>query len=349
MLTFMEEVMNSKLLIKIFLTIALFVMVVGCGGSKPEPAPAPTEVAVVQTPTKASTQIPTEVPPQALAVGFTPETVCRVPDLVGEDVSMAESTLAAAGLQPVKDFQHDESVATNAIISQEPAAKTMLEPCEGYVDIVISLGPPPVPTDTPPPTETPGPTETPAPPTETPTPTTVPPTVTPTPDPRLFFDDFEAGVKPEWGMSGNFATVNGQLVIDRSLEGFVGDESWTNYAVTLNNVSFKQHGWELRLRIQDQNNYMVLKFWGTNPPSWEWSRVINGEQQKIPGANYNFDRRLKRNSLIKVEAEGSAYRIFINDQEVIYFTDNTFDRGGIGLIVTGAPINMGSVEVKRLP
>ena len=174
----MEEVMNPKLLIKTFLTIALFVMVVGCGGNEPEPAPAPTKV-LTQTPAKASTQTPTEVPTQALAAGFTPETVCRVPDLVGEDVSKAESTLAAAGLQPVKDFRHDESVATNTIISQEPAAKTMLEPCEGYVDIVVSLGPPPVPTDTPPPTDMPGPTETPAPPTETPTP--LPPTATPTP------------------------------------------------------------------------------------------------------------------------------------------------------------------------
>ncbi len=343
----MEQIMNPKLLIKIFLTLALFMMVVGCGGSEAEPAP--TEVAVAQTPANASTQTPTEVPTQAPAAGFTPETVCRVPDLVGEDVSKAESTLAAAGLQPVKDFRHDESIATNAIISQEPAAKTMLEPCEGYVDIVVSLGPPPVPTDTPPPTDTPGPTETPAPPTETPTLTPVPPTVTPTPDPRLFFDDFEAGVKPDWGMSGNFATVNGRLVVDRSLEGFVGDESWTNYAVTLNNISFK-HGWELRLRIQDQNNYMVLKFWGINPPSWEWSRVINGEQQKIPGANYNYDDWLKGKSRsIKVESEGSTYRFFINDQERVYFTDNTFDRGGIGLIVTGAPISMESVEVNQLP
>lgn len=341
----MEEVMNPKLLIKIFLTIALFVMVVGCGGSEPEPAPAPTEVAVAQTPAKASTQTPTEAPTQAPAAGFTPETVCRVPDLVGEDVSKAESTLAAAGLQPVKDFRHDESIATNAIISQEPAAKTMLEPCEGYVDIVVSLGPPPVPTDTPPPTDTPGPTETPAPPTETPTPTPVPPTVTPTPDPRLFFDDFEEGVKPDWGMSGNFATVNGRLVVEKRLEGYVGDEAWTNYAITFNDLGFVNE-WQLRLRTQDKDNYMVVKFWDRAWPRWQWYRVINGEEQKIPGT---YIHRPYGNHDLRIEAEGSTYRLFIDSEQITYFTDNTFDKGGIGVIVTSADLSMQSVEVNRLP
>ena len=165
--------MNPKLLLKTLLTIALFMMVVGCGGDTPEPAPAPTEAGVAQVPVEAATPTPVEVPTQAPAAGFTPTSKCIVPDVIGLDIAVAESSLAGPGLQPVKDFRHDESVAENAIISQDPPAGTTLEPCQGDVVVVVSLGAVRKPTETPRPTDipaspTPIPTETPLPPTPTP-------------------------------------------------------------------------------------------------------------------------------------------------------------------------------------
>lgn len=91
--------------------------------------------------------------------------ICVVPDVVGQDVAVAESSLTGAGLQPVKDFRHDDSVAQNAIISQDLAAGTRLEPCQGDVVIIVSLGPIP-------------PTQTPLPPTAVPTNAPEPPIVT---------------------------------------------------------------------------------------------------------------------------------------------------------------------------
>lgn len=349
--------MNPKLLLKMFLTIALFMMATGCGASEPEPVEdvSNNEVAAAQTPTEAPTQTPTEAPTQTPTAGFTPTSKCIVPDVVGVDIAVAESTLIGPGLQPIKDFRHDESIAENAIISQDPPAGEILDPCEGDVIIVISRGPVPIPTEAPPPTETPeptvtpGPTDTPAPPTETPTLTPVPPTVTPTADPRLFFDDFEAGVKPDWGMSGNFATVNGRLVVEKSLEGHVGDETWTNYGITFNDLAFK-NDWELRFRMQDKDNYMVIKFWDDYSAwrKWEWYKVVNGQEQKIPGT-YVYTGYGQGGNLVRIEVEGSTYRLFIRSKEITSLTDNTFDRGGIGLIVTRAYLSMESVEVNRLP
>lgn len=74
---------------------------------------------------------------------FTPSAVCLVPNVVGFDQAVAENTLVALGLQPVESVQDNPSVAKGAVISQEPAANTRLEPCAGDVVIVISRGAPP--------------------------------------------------------------------------------------------------------------------------------------------------------------------------------------------------------------
>jgi len=145
-------------LIMSFVTMSMVALACGGGGSTPAAAPtqAPQEaVAVVQ-------------PPSGQA--------CKVPDIVGLPEAQADSMLRGVGLQPLKSVQHDPTIANGAIISQNPPANTRLEPCQGDIEIVVSLGPPPLPTDTPEPTDTPGPTATVAP---------VEPTLTPTPNPYL--------------------------------------------------------------------------------------------------------------------------------------------------------------------
>ncbi len=327
--------MNAKLLLKIFLTIALFAMVTGCGGDTPEPEPAPaaapTEVAVAQAPVEA----------QAPAAGFTPSSKCIVPDVVGLDIAVAESSLAGAGLQPLKDFRHDESVAENAIISQEPAAGTTLEPCEGDVVIVVSLGAVPVPT------ETPGPTETPAPPTETPIPTPVPPTATPTPDPRLFFDDFETGIRPEWNFLGEtFSVTNGKLVLDGSVEGFVGDDGWNNYMVIFHKFAVGWGNMKILFRIQDRDNYMLFECNRGAEHLCGWHKVINGEAKAIPGTE--FWAGLWDGHTLRFEMDGQIYRTFINTEQQGYFVDDTFSNGGFGLRYTG-DFSLEGVEVRAMP
>lgn len=151
-------------------------------------------------------------------------------------------------------------------------------------------------------------------------------------------------------MSGHFATVNGRLVVDRSrVEGYVGDATWTNYAITFNDLAFAD-GWEIRFRMQDQDNYMVIKFWDSygRRRKWEWYKVVSGEEQKIPGT-YVETKYGWGGNLLRIEAEGNIYRLLIGSHEVTSLADNTFDKGGIGFIVRGAHLSMESVEVSRLP
>jgi regulation of enolase protein 1 (concanavalin A-like superfamily) len=125
-----------------------------------------------------------------ITVGYTPAAICLVPNVTGLDQAAAEGMLTDLGLQPVKTVQDDPTVAKGAVISQEPAEGTRLEPCTGDVIIVVSRGPLPTPTDMPTPTNTP------VPPTLTPTDTPIPPTETP-----------NSGVVP-FSAPGNPQTLN---------------------------------------------------------------------------------------------------------------------------------------------
>ena len=73
----------------------------------------------------------------------------------------------------------------------------------------------------------------------------------------LFFDDFKAGISPEWRMSGkNYASVNGRLVVeDGALEsGIVGSESWRDYSINLSGFQAPDGtDFYVDVRIQDRN------------------------------------------------------------------------------------------------
>jgi hypothetical protein len=154
--------------------VLLVVMVTGCAAPAATPAPVPTATPV---------PIATAVPPtaQVIAAGFTPASVCTVPNVVGLDQSMAQGLLAKLGLQPVLANQYDAAIAEGAVISQKPAAGERMEPCKGDVEIVVSLGP--IPTLTPRPATV-------APPE---TATAVPTRAVPTPDPC-----------PRWNVAADF-------------------------------------------------------------------------------------------------------------------------------------------------
>jgi hypothetical protein len=101
--------------------------------------------------------------------------VCLVPNVVGLDQSAAENSLTNLGLRIVKSNQYSDTSPAGIILSQDPPAQTKLEPCEGDVILVTSLGGLPEPTDIPIPIST-------ATPIATPTVTPIP-TSTPTPEP----------------------------------------------------------------------------------------------------------------------------------------------------------------------
>lgn len=122
--------MTRKIFVWTLLLVTLCLVVAGCG---------------------------TEKPTQVVSSGFTPSAVCIVPDVVGLGAATAEGQLVSLGLQPAKSNQYDPGVAEGAVISQDPPAGTELEPCQGGVTIVVSLGSVSQPTAAPAPTDTPAP------------------------------------------------------------------------------------------------------------------------------------------------------------------------------------------------
>ena len=283
---------------------------------------------------------------QAPPVGFTPAAVCEVPDVAGLNEVAAQSMIAGLGLQPVRSMLHDVTVADGAVISQDPPAGTRLEPCSGDVKIVISLGPMPGPSATPEPTSTPVPTSTPEP---TPTSTPIP---SPTPDPRLFWDDFESGIRPEWGSVGKgFGSVNGELVLqDGTFESqLIGDGSWTDYRIFFDTFRYGGGYTSLQLRVQDSENYMLFESTQEGcGHAWNWYRVVGGERQLIPGTAIGTRFCQGPNDWItEVQLQGNVYRTFKDGKEVLRFVDDTYSDGGVRLRLNGN-LTMQGIEMLEM-
>jgi hypothetical protein len=66
--------------------------------------------------------------------------VCMVPAVVGFDQANAERMVQGVGLLPVRSAEFSAEVPEGQVIAQEPAGDTRLDPCEGEVSIVVSLG-----------------------------------------------------------------------------------------------------------------------------------------------------------------------------------------------------------------
>jgi hypothetical protein len=162
---------------------------------------------------------------------------CRVPELVGLDQTVAERTLTGLGLQPIRNTQVDADTPTGQVIAQEPAPNTLLDPCKGGVDIVVSIGP--VSTSTPPSTPTreessptiPA-TSAPLPPTSTPLLPTDTPEPTPTPAPSPFVDNFDSVLRPEWVILRPGLALNQGLLSASGIDGILlYDSPGANYRV----------------------------------------------------------------------------------------------------------------------
>lgn len=192
---------------------------------------------------------------------------------------------------------------------------------------------------------------------------TFPPTLwpSPTPDTRLFWDDFSTLPKPEWHMEGvNFSIVNHQLVADGgSFAGYVGDSSWTNYAVILKNISIplKSTGFSSRyidipIRMADKSNAVVFRAWlawaGNGVSEYQWLIIKNGEEIKVPGADGSF-KAFENPVVIRLEVNRAQYVATINGSVGKPFSDGTFTSGGTGIHAVDFVFSLDEFSVEALP
>lgn len=184
-----------------------------------------------------------------------------------------------------------------------------------------------------------------------PTITPVLPSITPipTPDPRLFWDDFENGIKPEWRMSGNgFKAKEGRLIVDfsGSLEsGIIGDSNWRNYKIRFYKYNNRGNSgiMQFRLRVQDRDNYILLKCSVYNS-FCNWYTVSNGQEREIPGAGFRFFVSDGYGNEMIIEIENNVYRVFEDGNSVSRFTNDAFSHGGFELLLHD-PLMLSNFEV----
>lgn len=178
------------------------------------------------------------------------------------------------------------------------------------------------------------------------------PQPTPTPDTRLFWDDFEEGIRSEWNMSGQgFASTNGQLTLD---EGFlessvIGNNTWDNYKINLSGLTLWEDGstMQIAMRIQDRDNFISLncdcKYGGLAHCFWQ--KIIEGKPQVIPGTEFTFGQWSTIS--LSIEIENNTYRTFINNERLLRFVDDTFNSGGFTLKRAGS-LRLDEIEVRLL-
>lgn len=263
-------------------------------------------------------------------------TVLIIIAFIGVVGTIVASTIGVIGNYNIEKLRQESAltqIALVAVVTQGGATQMVLQ------STINAPTQPPYPTYTPYPTATFVPS----------TATLIP---TQTPDPRLFWDNFENGVKPEWKMQGEYSTVNGKLIPGNSMQGYLGDQSWINYVVVLQQVENRCGDWGVMLRMQDRDNYMLVKFkWGCSGQAndFKFYKVINGEQQEIAGAE-GYKYYADGGSVLRLEAEGNVYRFYQDNERLVYFTDNSFSSGGVSLVnFNSERLSIGSFQVESLP
>lgn len=292
---------------------------------------------------------------------------CRVPNVVGLDQAAAETLIASQGLQPVVGREYSDLVAAGAVISQKPAADARLEPCQGDVDITISLGPLPTRTNTPAPTNTPLPTDTPGPsptPTATPTPSptnTPRPTPTPTVSLVLFEDNFARGYSPSWKvLGGDWHMVDGRLATQGAFSASVGDVEWSNYSVDFELVSYSGgHGinpgeLEFRVYMQDESNYVAMQIDADNigASSCWWVVSKAGTVTNVPGSGRELGGLWTgaASGKWRMQVKDGIFTLYKNQNRLIEFQEMTFSKGKFGVVCKGGySLVFDDFKIERIP
>lgn len=207
----------------------------------------------------------------------------------------------------------------------------------------------PVPTTTPvPPTATsgPSPTATLVPPTPTHSPSpTASPTATPTFSLSLpFFDDFDAGPKPDWEvLSGKWGMAAGKYTLT-DISGspvtgisVVGDSGWRDYAVEADVSGLhtsRDYGWgdsrssmaAILVRVQNDGSAVRLV---VDERFLDWEILEGDSWTVVPGTRVQGYGQ--KGTHIKVEARGNVFAAYVDGKMITSFSDDRFPSGKVGL------------------
>ena len=266
---------------------------------------------------------------------------CIIPSLIGQSEEIARQSLSELGLTPVETNQQSDQFVAGKVIRTEPPPNTELDPCDGDVVIVVSMGdgaeePPP----TPEPTQSPVPEELPA--------ATLPPADLPPMGIRVYDEVFDYGYveafRPEWNIDANpdaaYAGEYGELVTEEFVAAYIGDETWRDYAMAFSGGDYSQvTGFHAMIRMQDERNFVGIDCFNSEGfLACEGHRTVNGQSTGVPNFMQMTTRMCANGQIqcdIELRAVANEYSVLVNGEEKGSMTDDVFTAGGAGFVVDG--------------
>ena len=173
---------------------------------------------------------------------------------------------------------------------------------------------------------------------------------------NLFADNFESGVSDGWDIDGNnFGTVNGQFASLGWLNAYVGDATWSDYAVVfeLESLIWSDFNFGLRIQIRrrDNANYYEWQLNSINSCKFRWLAITDGLVTEIVGSEVRIGTWTDCPGRYRIEADGSTFRTIKDGKQELVFTNSAFADGGIGLISTNdrTEFTMDNFEIWPIP
>lgn len=178
-----------------------------------------------------------------------------------------------------------------------------------------------------------------------------------TPAASIFFaDNFESGVTEGWDIQGNnFGMVDGQFASLGWLTAYVGDVTWSDYAVEFDLESLIWSDFNFGLRVQirrkDDANYYEWQLNSINSCKFRWLVVVNGLETEIIGSEVRLGSSQNCPGRYRIEAQGDTFRTIKDGNQELMFVNSVFTEGGVGLISTNdrTEFMMDNFQVLPLP
>ena len=328
----------------------------------------------------------TEVPVQASATANPKPAACTLPDLAGMEAKTAESMVAGLGLQPVRATEFSANVPAGMIASQKPAAGTRIDPCQGEVTLMISLGAEPSKVPSAAPTKTPAPTQPPAPTaaatatkpaatqvqaTATKPAATLVPSGPKLSDPELpdvlYFNNFAArdgfGLlkSPSWksvtaGPGSQVSSSEGYLNVEGKFAFFGGGAFQNRVRILIGGGTYAIGLKEFSVFVNYQDEKNTLRMTCADLPAGaglmltcDWYQVKGGTETKLTTSP---EEVCNGECDLEIELNNGTIRVFSNGVQTSSFNNNTYPTGMIGLRIEapmGKPFTLDRVVVYEIP
>jgi hypothetical protein len=153
----------------------------------------------------------------------------------------------------------------------------------------------------------------------------------PTSDPRLFWDDFQTGIKPEWKIiSGRCNMVDGMLkcpVVPARFEA--GSNDWTDYRLEIDTGEYwKFHeGVIIMVKLASDGSNLSLHLPPCGTAFWTYTNS-NGKEENVAVTKGGACERGPFHVII--ECNGNIYTTMMNGKVISTFQETRAQKGRIG-------------------